>query len=309
MAWRAIIDGVKDRRRIRRSSPDAPQGFVPVVTVFAALVAAIVIAGIGFIGSRGSSSTSSPDRSAKASQRTLDRDGATTVAAPTTGLIRGSVATALFVTTTTPITTTTSTTTTTLAGPALSSTEAQLVFGPGDTSVTFTVNSASPDGIDFLVTGVPPGMRVTPNNGTVSQGSPVSVALSIVDATKAQSGQLVLVGSDGSRASIQVIVEGGAFAVAAVATAPNPPVCGRPSQLVALVRGGPAVIVTAVVNSANGTRNVVLNQTSPGAWATALPGLPAGSSVSGTVTAIASGGKTAGRGFSTIVANGPGCGG
>lgn len=276
-------------------------------TVFAALVAVIVVAGIGFIGSRGSSSTGSSDHSAKGSQRAPGRGGSTTVAVPTTGLIRGNVATALFVTTTTPITTTTSTTTTTLAGPALSSTDAQLVFEPGDTSVTFTLNSASPEGIEFLITGVPPGMRATPNTGKVSQTSPVQVTLSIVDATKAQSGQLVLAGSDGSRASIQVIVDDGTFSVAAVVTDPNPPVCGNPVRLVALVRGGPAVMVTAAVNSANGRTNAVLHQTSPGAWAAALPSLPVGSSLSVSVTAIASGGKTASRGFSTIVGNGPGC--
>ncbi len=296
---------MNERRRFRRSSPDAPQGKVAVLTVFLGLVAVAVIAGVGFVGSDGGSSERSPEESV--APHAAGSDVGPTSVAPTTALIRGATSTTLFVTTTTPITTTTTTTTTTLPGPPLDPGVAEVVFGPGVRSVAFTVRTSSPDPLEFDVTGVPDGMTASPTHATVTQASPVTITLTITDQDRAGGGTIVLVGSDGSRVPVRVTVQSAAPSVAGVSFDPDPPVCGRPVRLLALVTGGGVSSVSASVAAAGGRSTVQLKESAPGAWSAALPGGPAGSSISGTVVATASNGQTARKGFSTVIAHGPGC--
>lgn len=293
---------MNERRRFRRSSPDAPQGAVAVLTVFAALVAVAVVAGVGFVGADAGPSAKDPHTSAvpKGDDGTTE----TSVGAPTTALIRGGTTTTLFVTTTTPITTTTSTT---LPGPVLDAGGPEVVFGPGVTSVSFTVRSSSVDGVDFDVTDVPEGMSASPTHATVSETAPATITLRITDTARATGGTIVLVGSDGSRVPVKVTVQGDALTVASVTLDPDPPVCGQSVRLVVGVSGGAATTVSAVVDAANGRSTVSLTPIANGLWATTLSAGPTGSSLSGTVIVTDSTGKTAGRSFSTVVAGGPGC--
>lgn len=275
------------------------------LTVFLGLVAVAVIAGAGFVGSGGGSSERSPEESV--APRAAGAGRGTTSVVPTTALIRGATTTTLFVTTTTPITTTTSTTTTTLPGPPLEPDVPEVVFGPGVQSVAFTVQSSSREGLEFDVTGVPDGMTASPTNATVSQSTPVTVTLTITDRDRARGGTIVLVGSDGSRVPVRVTVESPDVSVAGVSFDPDPPVCGRSVRLIALVTGDGIRSVTASVSAAGGRSTALLTQSTRGAWSATLPAGPAGSSISGRVVATASGGTTAAKGFSTVIAHGPGC--
>lgn len=296
---------MNERRRFRRSSPDAPQGMVPVLTVFVGLVAVVVLTGVGFAGSDGTSSVDNSEDPVVA----RDKDGASgpTSVVPTTALITGATTTTFFVTTTTPITTTTSTTSTTLPGPALDPDGPEVVFEPGRLSVAFTVRSADPEGVEFDVTDVPDGMSATPTHATVSESAPVTITLRITDPDRARGGTLVLVGSDGSRVPVRVTVQSPAFTVASVSFDPNPPVCGSPARLIALVSGSRVASVSATISSPDGRTTQALGQIAEGVWAVALPGAPTGSTLSGTVVAADSDGKTAARNFSTAVAGAPGC--
>jgi len=293
---------MNERRRFRRSSPDAPQGTVAVLTVFAGLVAVVVVAGIGFVGAGGSTSKQSPD--ASVAPQNAAGDQAPTSVAPSTTVIRGADATTLFVTTTTPITTTTSTTTTTLPGPPLDPGGPEVVFGPGVLSVSFTVRSSSPEGIAFLVTGVPDGMTATPMQATVDQATPVTITLTIVDQNRARGGTIVLAGSDGSRVPVRVTIQSRAVSVTAVSFDPNPPVCNRSARLVASISGSGVTSVTATVT---GGPTLALAQGPNGTWSAPVPVGSAGSSISGTVVATDATGMTASRNFATVVARGPGC--
>lgn len=275
------------------------------LTVFAGLVAVIVATGVGF----GTSGERSVRKAAKGPVAVEGRSGSgpATTPVPTTALIRGAALTTLFVTTTTPITTTTSTTTTTLPGPALDTGDAEVVFAPGSTSVEFTVRSSDPDGIRFTITGVPPGISVTPRQAVVAEDAPVTVTLKILDSDKARSGTLVLTGDDGSRVTVRVVVRDGSVTVVAVGFDPDPPVCGSTSRIVALVTGDGIASVRAAINTSGGPVAVALSAASPNKWVGTLPVTSAGPSIDGTVTAVGTDGTTASKNFSTTVADGPGC--
>ncbi|HET8929038.1 MAG TPA: hypothetical protein VFN21_00130 [Acidimicrobiales bacterium] len=296
---------MNERRRFRRSSPDAPQGMVPVLAVLVGLAAVVVLTGVGFAGSDRSSSVASDDDPVVA--RGSDGVVGSTTAVPTTALISGSTSTTLFVTTTTPITTTTSTTSTTLPGPALDPGGPEVVFGPGQLSVSFTVRSADPVGLEFDVTAVPDGMTASPIRATVSASVPVTITLQITDPNRARGGTLVLVGGDGTRVPVRVTVQSQAFTVASVSFDPSPPVCGAPARLIALVSGTGVTSVSATISSANGRTTLPMGQISNGAWSVALPGAPTGSTLSGTVVATDAEGRTAARTFSTVISGAPGC--
>ncbi|MBS1848946.1 MAG: hypothetical protein JST73_11780 [Actinobacteria bacterium] len=298
---------MNERRRFRRSSPDAPQGIIPVLTVVAGLVAVVVATGLSLSGTNGR--TAVARHGAAASGKGAAVAGGSTTAVPTTALIRGAGVTTLFVTTTTPITTTSSTTSTTIAGPEIASSTPSIVFASGQTTATFTVTGANPDGVDFSVTGVPPGMQASPTQGTVSQSQSVTITVRITDPTVAASGTIVLVGSDGSRVSIPVIVGSSSFSVTSVTLNPNPPVCGTPGRLTAVVTGSNVKSVVASVVTSAGTSQLSMSQTSGGAWRVALPDAAAGSLLSGTVTATDASGGVAMGNFSATVVSGPNCSG
>lgn len=295
---------MNDRRRIRRSSPDAPQGYIPVLTVFVGLVAIGVIAGVGLVGS-GSTVTDKATSDPRVDRRPGDMALATSVA-PTTALIRGTISTMLFVTTTTPVTTTTSTTSTTLAGPAIDAGGPEVVFPPGVTSVNFTVRSSDPVGVDFQVMGVPAGMSVSPMRATVAQDAPVTLTVRIVNSNLASSGTILLVGSDGTRVPVRVTLASDVFGIAAVAVDPDPPVCGTRSRLVARVNGANVVSVSAIVSTSSGQVRLSLSGSS-GGWAVMLPDGRPGTAMSGVVTATDADGTTAAKTFSTAFVDGPGC--
>jgi hypothetical protein len=278
---------------------------VPVLTVFAGLVVVAVLTGLSFAGSGGSSSKGESDDRVVASGK--DRVAVATTVVPTTALIRGATGSTLFVTTTTPITTTTSTTTTTLPGPALDAGVPEVVFGPGQLSATFTVRSSDPDGLDFVVTGIPDGMTATPTSATVSESSSVTITLRITAPDRARGGTLVLVGSDGSRVPVRVTIQSPSVTVAGVSFDPDPPVCGSPARLIALVSGDGVHSVSATIASAAGRTSVSMNRIAGGAWSVGLPDGPSGSSLTGTVVATDAAGKSASRNFSTVISGAPGC--
>lgn len=296
-----------DRREIRRSSPDAPQGFVPVLTVFAGLVAVAVVAGIGFFGS-GDDSTKPSAKKAVVGRGSVADQGPTTMV-PSTALIRGTTTTALFVTTTTPITTTTTTTTTTLPGPPLSSSESEVVFGPGQTSVTFVIHSADPEGIAFQITGVPTGFEVDPSEGVVSESESVTVTVRLVSASSARGGTLTIRGDDGSRATVRIRLQSDeeGLAVSSVQFAPSPPLCRSSNRIVAAVTGGQTTGASARVEVDGAASTISLTRLGSDAWTGVLPEGPAGASVSGTVTVRGPGGTSASGEFSSTFAQGPGC--
>lgn len=296
---------MNDRRRIRRSSPDAPQGVVPVLTVFVGLLAIAVVAGASFLGS--GSTSDGPDDVAAAEVPDPVVDHGSTVRAPTTAVIRGAVTTGLFVTTTTPITTTTTTTTTTLAGPALAAGETEIVFGPGRTSATFTIRSADPDGIDFEITGVPGGFEVDPTGGHVAEGSPVDVRVDLTDRERARDGELRIEGSDGSRATVRLRIGDGDLAVSAIRLDPSPPLCRAATRLVVEISGGTPRAVTAQVDVGGSSTRIGLSRSGERGWVGSIPGGAPGASMSGTVTVVGDSGERATDDFSTTIARGPGC--
>ena len=296
---------MNERRRFRRSSPDAPQGVVPVVTVFAGLVAVVVIAGASFVSANGST-TKQLSQGGNRVRGKKAAAGSTTVP-PTTALIRGQVTSTLFVTTTTPITTTTSTTSTTVPDDALDLGATEVVFKPGQTSVSVTVNSPDPDGIDFTVNGVPPGMEASPRQGTVSATSPVTLTLRITNPDRARSGTLILVGNNGALVTVKVTIRTDDLAVAAVSTDPSPPVCGSPARLEAAISGDDIRSVVATLTSPGGGRTISLNGSGSGTWTATLPDGSANTTVTGSVVVTASDGTTASRAFSVTYADGPEC--
>lgn len=294
-----------DRREIRRSSPDAPQGYVPVLTVFAALLVVAVVAGSSFLRSDSSSPTPEEDDSAVVDDR-VEEHGPTT-GVPTTVTIRGSTTTALFVTTTTPITTTTSTTTTTLPGPPLAVSGSEIVFAPGQTTATFTIRSAHPEGIDFEITRVPPGFEVNPDRGSVAEDRPAEAQVKLVDADRARSGTMRIEGSDGSRATVTIRIGHDALAIRSIRLEPSPPVCRTRSRLVVEVAGDDVRSVTARIRAGGSESRLELSRSSGSTWSGSVPGGPAGATLSGTVTAVDAAGGSATDGFSATIARGPEC--
>ncbi len=296
---------MSDRRRIRRSSPDAPQGVVPVLTVFIGLLAVALVAGAGFLGTGSSSSDNDDSDVAKVPDPVVEEQQ--TVEAPTTAVVRGAVTTGLFVTTTTPITTTTTTTTTTLAGPALAAGETEIVFGPGRTSATFTIRSASPDGIEFEITGVPRGFEVEPTSGHVSEDESVEVRIELTDRERARDGDLRIDGSDGSRATVRLRIDDGDLAIRSIRLDPSPPLCRAATRLVVEVAGGTPGTVTARVDVGGNATRIGLSRSGERGWVSSIPGGAPGATLSGTVTVVGDSGERATDDFSTTIARGPGC--
>lgn len=298
---------MSDRREMRRSSPDAPQGFVPVLTVFAGLVVVAVVGVAGFIGSGSDTSEESVDDTTEVPDSAPEH-GPTT-GAPTTTLIRGSTTTALFVTTTTPITTTTTTTSTTLPGPALAAGDAEIVFGPDQRSATFTLRSAHPDGIEFEITQIPAGFEADPSRGRVAEDSPVEIRIRMTDSERARDGTLRIEGSDGSRASVTIRIRdrGRDLTVRTVRIDPTPPVCRTTSRLLVDVEGDEVDSVAARVRVGESQTTVGLSRTGGTRWEGTIPGGERGASLSGTVLAVDEQGETATGDFSATIASGPEC--
>lgn len=294
-----------DRRASRRSSPDAPQGVVPVLAVFVGLVVVAVVAAVNVLGS-GEHTPGAVAEKAEHTNESIAQEGPTSVA-PGTLLIRGTTTTTLFVTTTTPITTTTSTTTTTLPGPVLATSGAEVVFEAGRTSVTFTIRSADPEGVEFEITDLPPGMRATPMSGTVAEGSPVTVTLRITDPDKARSGSITISGADGVTTKVRVRIVDGKVSISSVHFVPSPPVCDASSSLVVEVRGSGSVSATATIDIGDESSVVALVRLGEQTWVGVVPPVAAGGTLSGEVTVKGADGKTVSEEFSTTVASGDDC--
>lgn len=225
--------------------------------------------------------------------------------APTTTIITGHETTGLFVTTTTPITTTTSTTTTIPLGPALYTDTNEVRLGRSG-SASFTVLSANPEGVDFSVTRVPPGISASPNHGAVRVGAPVPVTLRVTDSVKARSGTIVLVSGSEARVRIQVDVDNQGPAVTEVHTVPSKPACNQAVLLAATVAGSEIASVT--FRPSGGGASVSMQATGGDTWSALLPAAQVGSSVSGTVTAVDAQGRSASKKISVTVGDDDGCG-
>ncbi len=290
-----------ERRRSRRSSPDAPQGAAPVLTVVAGL--AVVIA-VSVLGWSSSTSTKQPDGHVQSVTAATDPAQQAGTTAPSTTFIRGLGTTTLFVTTTTPITTTTttstsSTTSTTVPAGALTADAATVTFAPGQSVATFAVRTTNPDGVGFVLGGVPSGIRATPTSGTARVGAPVIVTLKIVDAATAKSGTITILGANGIVVKVKVNVEvtHAAPSVSDVRATPNPLVCGRSAQLTATVTGSDvrSVVVTL---TAGGSGTYPMTNAGSGVWSTTFSSIPATSFWSGNVTARDGSGRSGAQGFS-----------
>ncbi len=277
-----------------------------VLSVFAGLVAIVIVTGVGFVGSSDEPAGSDPDDTVAGAAEA--RPDGSTPSGPTTALIRGAVTTTLFVTTTTPITTTTTTTTTTLPGPVLETGDPVVTFAEGARTATFTVHSASPEGLEFAVTELPAGIEASPARARVAADAPATVTLRITDPGAARSGDFVLAGDDGTRVTVLVVVPDAEVSIAGVGFDPDPVVCGTRTSLVVVVAGAGPSAVRADLSWPGGETNLSLSETRAGVWSAPMPTVPAGMTLSGTVSATGPGGEVAARNFSTPVAGEPGCG-
>jgi hypothetical protein len=291
---------------MRRSSPDAPQGIVPALTVLGALVVVIALTA-GSLGSSGGGDNTATGTKAKQGEHAKEGKGGTDDTRPSSTLIYGQ--TTLFVATTTPYVTTSSTTTTTTrpAEDTLSVRPTGLSFEQGTLSTTFTVRTTSRSAVSFFVIGVPEGMVANPATGRVTRATPVKVNLFLTDPNGARSGVLSVVGSDGSEIRVPVEVAGSLFAVDAVSLQPSRPHCGDPVQISVTVTGDVATQVTAQVGQPGGGSSISLTAVGGGQWQGTLPAAEQGTSVSGTVTATNGSGRTAQQAFSYTVAGGQHC--
>lgn len=272
------------------------------LTVVAALAIVIVIGGAGFITGRDGSPTAKTDGSKTSKGRRAGQQATSEV--PGTMLITGASTTVLFVTTTTPITTTTSTTT---PEPPIAASGSAITFTAGQRSAEFTIRTSNPDGLGFAITGVPRGLSASPVTGIVKASSPVRIVLTITNLAVAESGTVVIVGSDGSRVPVRVTMAADALSVSSISFDPDPPMCGQSIRIVAQVSGQSIDSVTAVLRSASGTTGVAMGSADQATWTANLPAAAVGTVLAGSVIVAGSDGTTVSQAFSTTVSGGPGC--
>lgn len=296
----------RQRRDMRRSSPDAPQGIVPVVVVVVAMVVVIALTAGSLRSAGGDDHTSTAKQGAARSHRSVDRGHSD--AWPTTTLIYGE--TTMFVATTTPYTTTSSTTTTTTTPKesSLSVRPTSVAFSSGSTSASLTVRTTSSTSVTYFVVGLPDGISASPTSGRVTRAKSATVTLHLDDPVGAQSGVFTVVGSDGSQIRVPVEIPGSSFAVGAVTLQPSPPRCNQPTQITVTISGDVAGQVSVQLDtSGNGSTTLALLAIGDGTWLGTLPAAPTGSTVSGNVVATSTSGRTAQQSFSATVVGGHTC--
>lgn len=297
----------RDRRSFRRTSPDAPQGIVPVAVVMAAYVSLIVVLALslGFPWTKSSSEKAASTAGSKKTANVLKPE-----LRATTTLIIG--ATTLFVTTTTPITTTTSTSTTTTttllsAADQLSVNPLTVTFNAQFDDVVLTVSSLSAEPVTFTLAGTPQGVAASPTTAEVSFGKPVTLTLSIPDPSQAKSGSLVVTGGDNLRITIGVTVPSSTLTITGLSLDTNTPACNTPVRMRVTVGGGPATAVVARLQVRGSTSTVPLSAVDSVRWQADLPGMAAGTQVTGTAVATNSNQSSDPIPFSYRVGGGPSC--
>ena len=291
---------------MRRSSPDAPQGIVPVLTLFAGLILVIALTAGSFGSSGGGDQTKSGSKTDTAMQAKPGYSSFGTK--PTSTLIVGR--TTLFVATTTPYTTTSSTTTTTTtkAENSLTVRPTGILFPAGSDSASMTVRTTSKSAVRFFVISLPDGITASPATGRVTRSKPVTVQLTLSDPDRTQSGSLTVVGNDGSEIRVPVEVAGKSFGIGTVALQPSPPRCNQSAQISVTVTGDVATSVSVRVGpEGGGGSTVTLLAMVDGTWLGTLPAVARGTSVTATVTATGGSGQTAERVVGYYVSGGTGC--
>ncbi len=290
------------RRKVRRTSPDAPQGLVPVAVVLGSLALVIVFTAAA-LGPLGTSGAKQSDAEQVTAGKVAEKGG-TTTSEPTSTIITAS--TALFVTTTRPIvTTTTVSTTTTTTKPAkdLSARPSGVAFEVGAATTTFTVRTSGKRPVVYFITGLPAGVSASPSSGKVTKAKPSTVTLARNDPNAEVSGVFRVIGSDGSNVRVGLSGPGRTLRIANVATSPSPAPCGAPVQLTVTIANGTASSVKAQFDSGGTTALTSVDDTT---WSTTIPAQSSAGSVNGEVVVTGSSGSTVTSRFSYKVGSGNG---
>lgn len=292
----------RERRRIRRSSPDAPQGLVPVIVVCVGLGVVVAILSMGL--ERTPTRAETPSGTVLVNGKSV-RKGEVGTSAPTTVVISGAQTTNVFVTTTTPITTTSSTTTTLPSRALLTFSRTLIRLDASNRTATVLVQSAWPKDVGFFLDNVPAGISVSPTFGQARKGHSVKLAIRLVDPSIARSGELKLIAANGSSIPLTIEVASPQQNIGQVVFTPVQPVCNQPVIVRVPALSGSVTSMTLHVDQVLGSAfpmTIALD----GSWS-AVVTAPKSQIMSGTITVTDGAQLTTSKIFSVALAGGPMC--